>query len=141
MAGYAAAMDASMSDESSSQDMTTALVSGTSSPPEGSEHEDGPSGVGRPPENWESNTGEDLNHTSLSMCVPEVSCKKRRGETQCNFPFCATVLTSKVKYNKSWTGWSSTSIFWERYASRIKQNLNFKPSLNDVRRESASLET
>ncbi|XP_051903794.1 C2 domain-containing protein 2 isoform X1 [Hippocampus zosterae] len=79
MAGYAAAMDASMSDESSSQDMTTALVSGTSSPPEGSEHEDGPSGVGRPPENWETNTGEDLNHTSLSMCVPEVSCKKRRG--------------------------------------------------------------
>ncbi|XP_061608717.1 C2 domain-containing protein 2 isoform X2 [Phyllopteryx taeniolatus] len=79
MAGYAAAMDASMSDESSSQDMTTAIVSGSSSPPEGSEPEEGPSGVGRPPENWESHTGEDLNHTSLSMCVSEVSCKKRRG--------------------------------------------------------------
>ncbi|XP_061558835.1 LOW QUALITY PROTEIN: C2 domain-containing protein 2 [Phycodurus eques] len=79
MAGYAAAMDASMSDESSSQDMTTAIVSGSSSHPEGSEPEEGPSGVGRPPENWESHTGEDLNHTSLSMCVSEVSCKKRRG--------------------------------------------------------------
>ncbi|XP_037126424.1 C2 domain-containing protein 2 isoform X1 [Syngnathus acus] len=79
MAGYAAAMDASMSDESSSQDMTTAIMSGTSSPPEGSEHEDGPSGVGRPPETWESHDGEDQNHTSLSMCVSEVSCKKRRG--------------------------------------------------------------
>ncbi|XP_061658596.1 C2 domain-containing protein 2 isoform X2 [Syngnathoides biaculeatus] len=79
MAGYAAAMDASMSDESSSQDMTTAIVSGTRSPPDSSEPEEGPSGVGCPPENWETHTGEDLNHTSLSMCVSEVSCKKRRG--------------------------------------------------------------
>ncbi|XP_077360824.1 C2 domain-containing protein 2 isoform X2 [Festucalex cinctus] len=81
MAGYAAAMDASMSDESSSQDMTTAIASGASSPPEGSEHKDGPGGVGRPPENWEGHVGEDLNHTSLSMCVSEVSCKKRREES------------------------------------------------------------
>ncbi|XP_077403088.1 C2 domain-containing protein 2 isoform X2 [Vanacampus margaritifer] len=88
MAGYAAAMDASMSDESSSQDMTTAIVSGTSSPPEGSEHEDGPSGVGRPPENWESHTGEDLNHTSLSMCVSEVSCKKRREQSSPKHTLC-----------------------------------------------------
>ncbi|XP_077447825.1 C2 domain-containing protein 2 isoform X2 [Stigmatopora argus] len=79
MAGYAAAMDASLSDESSSQDMTTAIVSGTSTPLEGSETQRGPSGVGRPPETWEVHTGEDLNHTSLSMCVSEVSCKKRRG--------------------------------------------------------------
>ncbi|XP_057676599.1 C2 domain-containing protein 2 isoform X2 [Corythoichthys intestinalis] len=79
MAGYAAAMDASLSDESSSQDMTTAIVSGTSTPLEGSEHQQGPSGLGCPPDTWESHTGEDLNHTSLSMCVSEVSCKKRRG--------------------------------------------------------------
>ncbi|XP_054610747.1 C2 domain-containing protein 2 isoform X2 [Dunckerocampus dactyliophorus] len=81
MAGYAAAMDASMSNGSSTQDVTTAIVSGTSSPPEVSEHEEGASGLGCPPEDWESHTGEDLNHTSLSMCVSEVSCKKRREES------------------------------------------------------------
>ncbi|XP_053703114.1 C2 domain-containing protein 2 isoform X1 [Synchiropus splendidus] len=75
MAGYAAAMDASMSEDSSTQDVTTAIMSGTSSPPE--EPHDGLSGTGRPPEDWESQTGEDLNHTSLSMCVSEASCKKR----------------------------------------------------------------
>uniref|UniRef100_A0A3Q3IIY2 C2 domain-containing protein n=1 Tax=Monopterus albus TaxID=43700 RepID=A0A3Q3IIY2_MONAL len=79
MAGYAAAMDASMSEGSSTQDVTTAIVSGTSSPPEVSELQVGPSGIGRPPEDWESQTGEELDHTSLSMCVSEASCKKSRG--------------------------------------------------------------
>ncbi|XP_029030235.1 C2 domain-containing protein 2 isoform X2 [Betta splendens] len=79
MAGYAAAMDASMSEGSSTQDVTTAIVSGTSSPPEMSEPQVEPSGVGRPPEDWESQTGEELDHTSLSMCVSEASCKKSRG--------------------------------------------------------------
>nr|XP_057943240.1 C2 domain-containing protein 2 isoform X2 [Doryrhamphus excisus] len=80
MAGYAAAMDASMSNGGSTQDVTAAILSGTSSsPPEVSEHEEGPSGAGCPREDWESHAGEDLNHTSLSMCVSEVSCKKRRG--------------------------------------------------------------
>ncbi|XP_038565038.1 C2 domain-containing protein 2 [Micropterus salmoides] len=79
MAGYAAAMDASMSEGSSTQDMTTAIASGTSSPPEESEPQEGPSGIGRPPEDWESQTGEELVHTSLSLCVSEASCKKRRG--------------------------------------------------------------
>ncbi|KAM3600694.1 uncharacterized protein V6R79_000840 [Siganus canaliculatus] len=79
MAGYAAAMDASMSEGSSTQDMTTAIASGTSSPPEDSEPQQGPSGIGRPPEDWESQTGEDLDHSSLSMCVPEAGCKKSRG--------------------------------------------------------------
>lgn len=81
MAGYAAAMDASMSEGSSTQDVTTAIVSGTSSPPEMSEPQEGPSGIGRPPEDWESQTGEELDHTSLSMCVSEASCKKSRGES------------------------------------------------------------
>ncbi|XP_059208314.1 C2 domain-containing protein 2 [Centropristis striata] len=79
MAGYAAAMDASMSEGSSTQDVTTAIASGTSSPPDMSEPQEGPSGLGRPPEDWESQTGEELDHTSLSMCVSEASCKKRRG--------------------------------------------------------------
>ncbi|XP_040908048.1 C2 domain-containing protein 2 [Toxotes jaculatrix] len=79
MAGYAAAMDASMSEGSSTQDVTTAIASGTSSPPEMSEPQEGPSGLGRPPEDWESQTGEELNHASLSMCVSEVNCKKSRG--------------------------------------------------------------
>ncbi|KAM4727228.1 C2 domain-containing protein 2 isoform 1-T1 [Anableps anableps] len=79
MAGYAAQMDASMSESSSTQDMTTAVASGTSSLPEGSEPQEGPAGVGGPPEDWESQTEEPLDNTSLSMCVSEASCKKSRG--------------------------------------------------------------
>nr|XP_046267272.1 C2 domain-containing protein 2 [Scatophagus argus] len=79
MVGYAAAMDASISEGSSTQDVTTAIVSGTSSPPEESEPQAGPSGIGRPPEDWESQTGEELDRTSLSMCMSETSCKKSRG--------------------------------------------------------------
>uniref|UniRef100_A0A3P9NY54 C2 calcium dependent domain containing 2 n=1 Tax=Poecilia reticulata TaxID=8081 RepID=A0A3P9NY54_POERE len=79
MAGYAAQMDASMSESSSTQDVTTAVASGTSSVPEGSESQEGPAGVGRPPEDWESQTEEALDNTSLSMCVSEASCKKSRG--------------------------------------------------------------
>lgn len=81
MAGYAAAMDASMSEGSSTQDVTAAIASGTSSPPEMSEPQEGPSGIGRPPEDWESQTGEELDHSSLSMCVSEANCKKSRGES------------------------------------------------------------
>ncbi|XP_011482107.1 C2 domain-containing protein 2 isoform X1 [Oryzias latipes] len=79
MAGYAAAMDASMSDSSSTQDLTPAIMSGTSSAPEESQPGDGPTGVGQPPDDWESQTGEEMDHTSLSMCVSEASCKKTRG--------------------------------------------------------------
>ncbi|XP_068457331.1 C2 domain-containing protein 2 [Clinocottus analis] len=79
MAGYAAAMDASMSEGSSTQDVTTAIATGPSSPPDTSEPQEGPSGVGRPPEDWESQTGEGLDNSSLSMCMSEASCKKRRG--------------------------------------------------------------
>uniref|UniRef100_A0A1A8PXP1 C2 calcium-dependent domain containing 2 n=2 Tax=Nothobranchius rachovii TaxID=451742 RepID=A0A1A8PXP1_9TELE len=79
MAGYAAAMDASMSESSSTQDVTMAIASGISSPAEASEPQEGPTGIGRPPEDWESQTGEELDHTSLSMCVSEASCKKSRG--------------------------------------------------------------
>uniref|UniRef100_A0A8C6LEF7 C2 calcium dependent domain containing 2 n=1 Tax=Nothobranchius furzeri TaxID=105023 RepID=A0A8C6LEF7_NOTFU len=79
MAGYAAAMDASMSESSSTQDVTMAVASGISSP-EASEPQEGPTGIGRPPEDWESQTGEELDHTSLSMCVSEASCKKSRGQ-------------------------------------------------------------
>lgn len=79
MAGYAAAMDASMSEGNSTQDMTAAIASGTSSPPDEPEPQEGPSGIGRPPEDWESQTGEELDHSSLSMCVSEATCKKSRG--------------------------------------------------------------
>ncbi|XP_061596175.1 C2 domain-containing protein 2 isoform X1 [Cololabis saira] len=79
MAGYAAAMDASMSESSSTQDVTAAIASGFSSPPDGSEPQEGSSGLGRPQVDWESQTEEELNHTSLSMCVAEANCKKRRG--------------------------------------------------------------
>uniref|UniRef100_A0AAQ4QML8 C2 calcium dependent domain containing 2 n=1 Tax=Gasterosteus aculeatus aculeatus TaxID=481459 RepID=A0AAQ4QML8_GASAC len=79
MAGYAAAMDASMSESSSTQDVTAAIATGSSSPPDTSEHQEGPSGIGRPVEDWESQTGEGLDNSSLSMCISEASCKKRRG--------------------------------------------------------------
>lgn len=80
MAGYAAAMDASMSESTSTQDVTTAIASGTSSPPEEEEEpQEGPSGMGRPQEDWDSQTAEELDHTSLSMCVSEATCKKNRG--------------------------------------------------------------
>lgn len=88
MAGYAAAMDASMSEGSSTQDMTTAIASGTSTLPEVSEPQEGPSGIGRPPEDWESQTGEELDHTSLSMCVSEASCKKSREESSAKHTLC-----------------------------------------------------
>lgn len=80
MAGYAAAMDASMSEGSSTQDVTAAIASGSSSLPEMLEPQEGPSGIGRPPEDWESQAGEELENASLSMCVSEATCKKSRGE-------------------------------------------------------------
>lgn len=79
MAGYAAAMDASMSEGSSSQDVTAAVASGSLSPPQETEAQEGPSGTGRPPDDWESNAGEELDNTSLSLCVSEANCKKSRG--------------------------------------------------------------
>lgn len=79
MAGYAAAMDASMSESTSIQDETTAMASGPSSLPEELEPQGGPSGVGHPPEDWDSQAAEALDHSSLSMCVSEATCKKNRG--------------------------------------------------------------
>ncbi|KAK7925420.1 hypothetical protein WMY93_007730 [Mugilogobius chulae] len=69
MAGYAAAMDASMSE-----------AAPVRIPPDEANAQEGPSGIGRPPEDWESNAGEELDNTSLSLCVSEASCKKSRGE-------------------------------------------------------------
>jgi len=87
MADYAAAMDASMSAGSSTQDMTAAIVSGASSssgPPPPSEAQPqphpSPGGLGRPPQGWDSQATEELEHASLSMCVSEASCKKTRGK-------------------------------------------------------------
>ncbi|CAL8277884.1 unnamed protein product [Arctogadus glacialis] len=80
MADYAAAMDASMSEGSSSQDMTVAIASGSSSPPPLSEAQaPGPGALGRPPQDWESQAGDEMENLSLSMCVSEASCKKSRG--------------------------------------------------------------
>ncbi|KAJ3589656.1 hypothetical protein NHX12_010499 [Muraenolepis orangiensis] len=80
MADYAAAMDASMSEGSSTQDVTAAIASGSSSPPPLSETQPtSPGGLGRPPQDWESQAGDELEHSSLSMCVSEASCKKTRG--------------------------------------------------------------
>ncbi|KAF7701433.1 C2 domain-containing protein 2 isoform X1 [Silurus meridionalis] len=74
MAGYAAAMDASMSESSpecTRQDAETLsehCVSDATDPLEG------PSGA-----DWESQTGEESDLTSLSLCVSETESKKRKG--------------------------------------------------------------
>uniref|UniRef100_H2RZ19 C2 calcium dependent domain containing 2 n=1 Tax=Takifugu rubripes TaxID=31033 RepID=H2RZ19_TAKRU len=78
MAGYAAAMDASMMGGSSSQDVTTLLETGAAAPPEESASREGAGGPDVAPEDWESQTDE-VNHSSLSMCVSEGSCRKSRG--------------------------------------------------------------
>lgn len=76
MAGYAAAMDASMMVGSSSQDVTV-----VEAPPGGlleeSKSQEGEGGADVPPEDWESQP-DDLNHTSLS--IAEVNGRKSRGE-------------------------------------------------------------
>lgn len=79
MAGYAAAMDASMMGGSSSQDVTTLLETATAAPPQQSASREGDGGPDVAPEDWESQT-DGVNHSSLSMCVSEGSCRKNRGE-------------------------------------------------------------
>ncbi|XP_067113239.1 C2 domain-containing protein 2 isoform X1 [Osmerus mordax] len=92
MAGYAAAMDASMSEGGSTQDVTAAIVSGSSSPTEMSDPQEGPSGLGRGPSDWESQVEEEqgADKTSLSNCVSESSCKKSisKEETCANQILC-----------------------------------------------------
>ncbi|KAI4880438.1 hypothetical protein NFI96_018420 [Prochilodus magdalenae] len=81
MAGYAAAMDASMS--GASEDMKNGEETTSSSEPavdpaasDASDPLEGPSRAG--PEDWESQTGEDpdAEKTSLSLCISETSSKK-----------------------------------------------------------------
>lgn len=91
MAGYAAAMDASMS-EGGSQEIavaTASVVKASSKPPEvSSDPEEGPSGVAQAqaqqaPEDWECQAGEgtdqDPDKTSMSLCISESGSKKSRG--------------------------------------------------------------
>lgn len=78
MAGYAAAMDASMMGGSSSQDVTM-VEAATGGLLEEAKSQEGQGGADVPPEDWESQT-DDLNHTSLSMCASEVNGRKNRGE-------------------------------------------------------------
>lgn len=78
MAGYAAAMDASMMEGSSSQDGTV-VQAATGGLLEESKSQEGQGGADMPAEDWESQADE-LNHTSLSMCASEVNDRKNRGE-------------------------------------------------------------
>lgn len=116
MAGYAAAMDASMSESSSTQDVTTAIASGTSTPPEMSEPTEGPRGEGRPPEDWESQTGEEQDNASLSMCVSEASCKKSRGERSQRpldaLIFTGVLLNLKILKRKIMPLQAELDLFW-----------------------------
>ena len=79
MAGYAAAMDASMMEGSSSGQDATAAEAATGGLLEKSESQEGEGGVDVPPEDWERRTA-DLSHTSLSTCASEVDSRKSRGE-------------------------------------------------------------
>lgn len=76
MAGYAAAMDASMMGGSSSQDVTV-VEAPAGGLLEESKSQEGEGGADAPPEDWESQP-DDLNHTSLS--TSEVNGRKNRGE-------------------------------------------------------------
>lgn len=80
MAGYAAAMDASMTVGSSSRDVTAveAPAGGLLEESKSQEGEgEGEGGADGPPQDWESQP-DDLNHTSLSTA--EVNGRKSRGE-------------------------------------------------------------
>lgn len=114
MAGYAAAMDASMSESSSTQDVTTAIASGTSTPPEMSEPTEGPRVEGRPPEDWESQTGEEQDNASLSMCVSEASCKKSRGEKPLDafLIFTGVLLNLTILKRKIMPLQAELDLFW-----------------------------
>ncbi|KAK6322393.1 hypothetical protein J4Q44_G00071850 [Coregonus suidteri] len=91
MAGYAAAMDASMSDGGSQEIAvaTASVVKASSNPPEvSSDPQEGPSGVSQAqaqqvPEDWECQAGEDTDRdadkTSMSLCISESGSKKSRG--------------------------------------------------------------
>ncbi|KAL0994386.1 hypothetical protein UPYG_G00121530 [Umbra pygmaea] len=91
MAGYAAAMDASMS-EAGSQEITVTSATGASSisPDLSSDPNEGPSGVAQagaqqPSEDWESQAGteadpdRDVDQTSMSVCLSESGSGKKRG--------------------------------------------------------------
>nr|XP_046178854.1 C2 domain-containing protein 2-like isoform X1 [Oncorhynchus gorbuscha] len=96
MVGYAAAMDASMSEQGSQEiSVATASVVGASSnlPEAWSEPQEGPSGVvqaqaQQAPEDWESQAEEDIDRdadkTSMSICISESGSKKSREDTIAN---------------------------------------------------------
>ncbi|KAK6317154.1 hypothetical protein J4Q44_G00125540 [Coregonus suidteri] len=86
MAGYAAAMDASMS-EGGSQEIavkTASVVGASSNPPAVADPQEGPSGLAQAqaqqaPEDWESQAEEDPDKTSMSLCISESGSKKSKG--------------------------------------------------------------
>lgn len=75
MAGYAAAMDASMAESpdstrQESEILSEHCISDVTDPLEG------PSGA-----DWESQTGEESDKASLSLCISETGSKKGKGAT------------------------------------------------------------
>lgn len=100
MVGYAAAMDASMSEQGSQEiSVATASVVGASSNPPAawSESQECPSGVAQAqaqqaPEDWESQADEDpdrdADKTSMSLCISESGSKKSRGESLSDGALC-----------------------------------------------------
>lgn len=92
MAGYAAAMDASMAEspECTSQETETLsehCVSYETDPLEG------PSGT-----DWESQTGEKSDKASLSLCVSETGSKKGKGATSCAFFFFPQYFSNNASH-------------------------------------------
>ncbi|XP_010869026.2 C2 domain-containing protein 2 isoform X3 [Esox lucius] len=92
MAGYAAAMDASMSESGSQEIAVATVVAASSIPPESlaAASNEGLSGVAQAPdqqapEDWESQAGEEpdpdrhADKTSMSLCISESGSKKSRG--------------------------------------------------------------
>ncbi|XP_072515209.1 C2 domain-containing protein 2 [Salminus brasiliensis] len=83
MAGYAAAMDASMSgapeNMKNGEEVTSSEPVSDPTTSQASDPLEGPSGAGQ--EDWESQVGEDTDadKTSLSLCISETSSKKGKG--------------------------------------------------------------
>jgi hypothetical protein len=129
MVGYAAAMDASMSEQGSQEiSVATASVVGASSnlPEAWSEPQEGPSGVvqaqaQQAPEDWESQAEEDIDRdadkTSMSICISESGSKKSRGESLWDGALCRDCGKSLRSYCCLFLALFSPKILYRAYHS------------------------
>lgn len=122
MVGYAAAMDASMSEQGSQEiSLATASVVGASSnlPEAWSEPQEGPSGVVQAQAQQASQAEEDpdrnADKTSMSLCISESGSKKSRGESLWDGALCRHCGKSLRSYCCLFLALFSPTIFYRAY--------------------------